>query len=490
MSVVSMITPSSNCDDLGDVFQRQKTAFDRHRMPSLQERIRRLDLLHNAVLDYQDRLIAAVNNDFGNRSQAETRLAEIFPILEGIHYCRKNLKRWMKPQRRKVPLLVMPASVQLVPQPVGVVGIVVPWNFPIFLGLSPLLYALAAGNHAMLKMSEFAPQTGELMCQMLSEVFPEEQVAVFNGDVEVATRFTNLPFDHLVFTGSTQVGRTVMRSAAENLTPVTLELGGKSPAIIHREFPVREAAKRIAFGKSINAGQVCVSPDYVLCPREHVNDFCREFIKVLTESYPTIKRNKDYTAIITERQRDRLKSYVRDAREKGAQVMEVNPAGESFDTDRKLPMTLLLNVNNDMKVMQDEIFGPLLPVLPYDSLDEALAYVNGRDRPLALYYFDWDGKRAQKVLENTHSGGACVNDTMSHVMADDIPFGGVGPSGIGQYHGREGFETFSNLKGVVKKGRLNASDFVGAPWDRPIFNMLVAFHGLKFRKRKIKGDIA
>lgn len=454
-------------------------------MPDATSRIRNLDKLHNLLIENKDSLIAAVNNDFDNRSEAETLMAEIFPLLEGIAYARKRIKRWMKPSKRHVPQMLQPASVKVFPQPVGVVGIVVPWNFPIFLGLSPLIYALAAGNHAMLKMSEFAPQTGELLEKLLHEAYPRELVAVFNGGVEVATEFTALPFDHIVFTGSTQVGKIVMKAAAENLTPVTLELGGKSPTIIHPDYPVDEAARRIAFGKCINAGQVCVSPDYILVHNEKLMEFCKAFGDAVMQRYPTINDNQDYTAIITERQRSRLISYLDDAEQKGAQLMQINPAGESFNEGNKLPMTLVLNATDDMLVMQEEIFGPILPVIGYNDLDEALQLVKDRPRPLALYYFDWDQKRANQVLANTHSGGVCINDTMSHVMADDIPFGGIGPSGIGHYHGKEGFDAFSHQKGVVRKGKFNASNMVGAPWDRPVFNFIKKLQWMKFKPRKI-----
>ena len=486
MTVVQLVETPSASPDLDSVMLAQRARFRANPSPSLEERYRRLDVLHNAIVENSDRLVAAINDDFDSRCEAETLMAEIFPALEGIKYCRKNLKRWMKPQRRKVPEILAPASVKVYAQPLGVIGIVVPWNFPVFLGLSPLIYAIAAGNSAMLKMSEFAPRTGELLARILADIFPSDLVTVVNGGVDVATQFTNLPFDHLVFTGSTQVGRIVMRAAAENLTPVTLELGGKSPAIIHEDFPVREAAKRIAFGKNMNSGQVCVSPDYILCPRDKVGEFCTDFIAQITSGYPAIASNPDVTSIITDQQKARLVNYVEDAKSKGARVIEINPSNEDFSNSPKLPMTLLTDVTDDMLVMQEEIFGPLLPVLPYDTMEEALEIVNDRDRPLALYYFDWDKERSEQILHKTHSGGACINDTMSHVMADDIPFGGVGPSGIGHYHGREGFEAFSNLRGVVRKGKFNASALVGAPWDRFVFRALVAFQWLKHRPKKMK----
>ena len=441
MSVSLAEVPQNTGLDLAALLSAQKKACAADPMPNYKTRIRRLDKLHNAILDYRFRLIAAVSNDFSNRASAETDLAEIMPLLDGIAYYRGKLRRLMKPQNRHVPLTVMPAKVEVHYQPVGVVGIVVPWNFPIFLALSPLVGALAAGNRAMLKASEYAPATGELMQQMFSEIFEEDEVTIVTGGVDVATEFTKLPFDHLVFTGSTSVGRIVMRAAAENLTPVTLELGGKSPAIIHEEFPIAEAANRIAFGKGINAGQVGVSPDYVLCPRDQVNAFCSEFSDAIQTAYPTLKTNADYTTIITDKQKTRLEGYLKDAVENGAELITINPQGEDLSQTRKFPVTLVLNATEDMLVMREEIFGPILPVIPYDSLSDAISYVNGRPRPLALYYFDWDKARADKVLAETHSGGACINDTMSHVMADDIPFGGIGPSGMGHYHGEEGFRT-------------------------------------------------
>lgn len=472
--------------DLESLLQRQKQAYLADPMPSHSDRVRRLDKLHNALLDNRERFAAAANQDFSSRPAAETEMAEIVPLLEGIAYYRKRLKKLMKPQKRHAPPTVMPAKIEVRYQPLGVVGIVVPWNFPIFLALSPLVGALAAGNRAMLKASEFAPATGALLQEVISNIFSDDEVCVVTGGVEVATEFTKLPFDHLVFTGSTQVGKIVMKAAAENLTPVTLELGGKSPVIIHEDFPVQEVANRVAFGKGINGGQVCVSPDYILCPSEKVNEFCKAFQEEITKSYPSLRDNGDYTAIITDRQMERLEGYLKDASEKGADILTINPQGEDFDGTRKMPMTLVLGATNDMLVMQEEIFGPILPVLPYDDLNEAIAYVNERPRPLALYYFDWNKSRADKVLASTHSGGACVNDTMSHVMVDDIPFGGVGSSGMGHYHGEEGFRTFSKAKGIVRKGRMNATAFVAPPWGNAMFRGLAAFQKLRFRRRRIK----
>jgi len=470
---------------LADLLAMQRQAYLQDQMPDRKTRIHRLDRLHNALLDYREQLQQAVSDDFSNRAVAETNMTELDPLLEGIAYYRKRLGKLMKPQRRHTPLSQRPAKAMVHYQPLGVVGIVAPWNFPIFLALSPLVGALAAGNRAMIKTSEFAPRTGELLEKMIGEAFSADEVLVITGDVDVATAFTKLPFDHMVFTGSTTVGKIVMRAATENLTPVTLELGGKSPAIIHRDFPIAEAAKRLAFSKGINAGQLCVSPDYVLCPRDQVDAFCDAFAESIRKSYPTMRDNRDYTAIITERQKQRLEGYLADARDKGAELVVINPANEDFAGTRKLPMTLVKGANDDMSVLQDEIFGPIVPVIPYDSVEEALEYVNGRPRPLALYYFDWDKGRAQHVVENTHSGGVALNETMVHVMFDDLPFGGVGPSGIGHYHGKEGFLTFSKAKGVIRKGRINPMMWIAPPWGNWLYRKVAALQSRRFRRRAI-----
>lgn len=449
--------------------------------PTAEERIDRLDRLHNAILDYEDRIISAISADFGNRAPAETKLSEIYALLENIAYQRKHLRRWMRPQRRHTPLTAWPARTQLIYQPLGVVGIIAPWNFPVFLALSPLIGALAAGNRAMLKMSELAPATADLIANMIAETFAPEEVTVVTGGPEVAQAFSELPFDHLVFTGSTRIGRKVMAAAAPNLTPVTLELGGKSPAIIHDSYDLDEAARRLTFGKCFNAGQICVAPDYVLCPREKVDAFATTFLAAVKESYPTLADNDDATAIISKDHYQRIEKLVTEAVAQGATAQ--TPEGHD-PGNGKYPMTVLTNVPADTTVMREEIFGPVLPVLPYDTLDDAIAHVNDGPRPLALYYFDNDSARADKVLRQTHSGGACINDTLSHVTADDLPFGGIGESGMGHYHGHEGFKTFSKAKGVVRKGRIDATRFVAPPWGNAMFKRLMAFQRWRFRRRR------
>jgi coniferyl-aldehyde dehydrogenase len=475
-------TPEQIAQALTAQLGAQRASYDKAPAPTAQERIDRLNRLHNALLDYKERLIDVVDQDFSGRAHAETMMLEILPVLEGIAYNKKHLKSWMKSSRRHTPLMLFGSKTKVHYQPLGVVGIVVPWNFPIFLGLSPLAGALAAGNRAMIKTSEFAPRTGALLKEMIESAFSSDEVTVFNGGVEVASEFTKLPFDHLVFTGSTQVGKIVMRAAAENLTPVTLELGGKSPAIIHDSFPIEEAAKRIAFGKGLNAGQVCVSPDYIMVPRAKVDAFVTAFQAALSNLYPSVRENSDFTAIITEAQRERLLANLEDAKAKGAQITVVNPTQDSFEGTRKLPMHIVTNVTEDMRVMQEEIFGPIVPVVPYDTIDEAIAFVNARPRPLALYYFDWDTARGERILNETHSGGVCVNDVMMHVGVDDMPFGGVGPSGMGHYHGKEGFLNFSKAKGVVVKGKFNPVAYVQAPWGNRMYNRYVSFQMRRYKK--------
>ena len=445
-------------------FALQRQAFRSNPMPSAEQRIQWLKALHQQLVDEQDALISAISQDFSNRSADETLLAELMPSLHGIHYASKRIKKWMKPSRRSVGMQFMPAQAKVIYQPLGVVGVIVPWNYPLFLAIGPLVGALAAGNRVMIKMSESTPATSQLVKDLLARVFPEDLVSVVLGEAEVGMAFSKLPFDHLLFTGATSIGKHVMRAAAENLTPVTLELGGKSPAIVSASVPLADAAERIAFGKTLNAGQTCVAPDYVLVPRDRVEGFVEAYRQVVQSFYPTLADNPDYTAIINERQLQRLNGYLQDAESKGAQVIPLFAEGQG----RRMPQAVLLNVTDEMKVMQDEIFGPLLPIIPYDKLEDAFAFINERDRPLALYYFGYDKSEQQRVLHETHSGGVCLNDTLLHVAQDDMPFGGVGPSGMGHYHGHEGFLTFSKAKGVFIKQRFNAAKMIYPPYGKAL----------------------
>ena len=446
----------------------QRAAYRANPMPSAEQRRAWLKALRELILGEKQALIEAVSRDFSNRAAEETLLAEIMPSLHGIDYASKRLGRWMKPSRRSVGLAFQPAAAKVVYQPLGVVGVIVPWNYPLYLAFGPLIGALAAGNRVMIKMSESTPATSQLVKELLARIFPEEMVAVVLGEAEVGQAFSRLPFDHLLFTGATSIGKHVMRAAAENLVPVTLELGGKSPAIVSADVPLADAAERIAFGKTMNAGQTCVAPDYVLVPQDRLEGFVAAYRAAVQRFYPKLENNPDYTAIINERQLGRLKGYIADAEAKGAQLVPLFPG----DQGRRLAHSLVLNVSDEMKLMQEEIFGPLLPIVPYQRLDEAFAYINDRPRPLALYYFGYDKGEQQRVLHETHSGGVCLNDTLLHVAQDDMPFGGVGPSGMGHYHGHEGFLTFSKAKGVLIKQRFNAARLIYPPYGTAIQKLI------------------
>ncbi|WP_404939069.1 coniferyl aldehyde dehydrogenase [Pseudomonas atacamensis] len=449
-------------------FQAQRAAYAANPMPPAAQRQQWLKALRDLLSAERQALIDAISADFSHRSADETLLAELMPSLHGIHYASRHLKSWMKPSRRKVGVAFQPASAKVVYQPLGVVGVIVPWNYPLYLAVGPMVGALAAGNRVMLKLSESTRATGLLLKELLARIFPEDLVCVVLGEADVGVAFSRLPFDHLLFTGSTSVGKHVMRAAAENLTPVTLELGGKSPAIVSRDVPLKDAAERIAFGKTLNAGQTCVAPDYVLVPEDRVGAFVEAYRQAVKGFYPTLADNADYTAIINERQLARLNGYVSDATSKGALLIPLFEQGQG----RRMPHSVLLNVSDEMTVMQDEIFGPLLPIVPYRDLEQAFAYINQRPRPLALYYFGYDKREQHRVLHETHSGGVCLNDTLLHVAQDDMPFGGIGPSGMGHYHGHEGFLTFSKAKGVLIKQRFNAARLIYPPYGRSIQKLI------------------
>ncbi|WP_367086090.1 coniferyl aldehyde dehydrogenase [Pseudomonas sp. HOU2] len=455
-------------EELDRLFAAQRAAYAANPMPAAEQRQQWLKALRELLSNERQALVDAISADFSHRSADETLLAELMPSLHGIHYASRHLKGWMKSSRRKVGMAFQPASAKVVYQPLGVVGIIVPWNYPLYLAIGPLVGALAAGNRVMLKLSESTPATGQLLKTLLGRIFPEDLVCVVLGEADIGVAFSRLRFDHLLFTGATSIGKHVMRAAAENLTPVTLELGGKSPAIVSRDVPLKDAAERIAFGKTLNAGQTCVAPDYVLVPQDRVGAFVEAYRQVVNNFYPTLADNPDYTAIINERQMARLNGYVSDATSKGALLIPLFEQGQG----RRMPHSLLLNVTDEMTVMQDEIFGPLLPIVPYQDLDQAFAYINQRPRPLALYYFGYDKREQNRVLHETHSGGVCLNDTLLHVAQDDMPFGGIGPSGMGHYHGHEGFLTFSKAKGVLIKQRFNAAKLIYPPYGKSIQKLI------------------
>jgi coniferyl-aldehyde dehydrogenase len=449
---------------LDHVFQLQRQASRRQPYPPADERRTHLDAMCRLLLDNGDAMAAAIDADFGHRSVHETRILEIFPALQAAKHARAHVAKWMRPERKSVSVWFMPGRARVVKQPLGVVGIIVPWNYPLYLAVGPLVSALAAGNRVMVKMSEFTPRFAELFAHLIGSSFASDHVAVVNGDVEVAQAFAAKPFDHLLFTGSTSVGHQIMRAAAEHLTPVTLELGGKSPVIIAPEFPVDVAARRIIWGKCLNAGQTCIAPDYLLLPAGEVQGFIDSARSEVRRFYPESIASTDYSAIINARHYGRLLGYLEDARAKGAQVVPL--ADGEFPSTRKLPPTIVTGVNDDMRVMQDEIFGPLLPLVPYRHLDEALGYVADHPRPLAMYYFDYDRARIERVLHDSMAGGVTINDTMLHIAQDELPFGGVGASGMGQYHGEEGFTIFSKRKGVFLQSRLNGLWLFKPPYGK------------------------
>jgi acyl-CoA reductase-like NAD-dependent aldehyde dehydrogenase len=423
----------------------------------------------------KDAIAEAISRDFGNPSRHESLMSEVFVVLGAIKHTKTHLREWMEPEEREVGWVFLPASVEVRPQPLGVVGIISPWNYPVQLAFAPLVQALAAGNRAMIKPSELVPETGALLRDLVAETFPDDQVTVITGGPEVGEAFSHLAFDHLVFTGSTRVGKLVMKAASENLVPVTLELGGKSPTIVGPGFSAKTAAERILAGKLFNAGQTCIAPDYVMIPAGTRDVFVEACKAAVAKMYPTLEKNPDYTSIVNDKHYARLQGYVQDAKTRGARVVELNPAGEALDAasgTRKLAPTLVLDPSDEMLVMQEEIFGPILPVVTYQTLDEAIAYVNDHPRPLALYVFSHDRSATDRVLAETVSGGVTVNETLLHVAQDDVPFGGVGPSGMGHYHAHEGFETFTKKKPVFRQARVNTTGLMRPPFGKTIDRLL------------------
>ena len=459
--------------ELGQIFRRQRAAFAATGAPDLGARRAALKRLERLVLDNREAVADAIAEDFGHRSRHETALAEIFLTVDGLRHAGARLRRWMRPRRRAVSWPFLPARARVIHQPLGVVGIIAPWNYPFNLALAPLTGALAAGNRVMIKPSELTPATSALLARLLGQGFERDEVAVVTGGPEVGKAFAALPFDHLMFTGSTAIGVSILHAAADNLTPVTLELGGKSPAIVAEGYPLERAALKIMAGKLFNAGQTCIAPDYVLIPKARLEDFVAAARDAVAKLYPTLAENPDYTAIVNQRHYRRLAGLVEKAREGGARVVEINPAGESLGPGaRKFPPTLVVGAGEQSAVMSEEIFGPVLPIVPYGDLDQAIDYVNARPRPLALYHFDDDRGRAERVLRETTSGGAALNDTLLQTALNDLPFGGVGASGMGAYHGRDGFETFSHKKSVFAQSRLSVSAMLSPPFGRVAERML------------------
>lgn len=445
--------------------ESQRAAFTAELPVSAAIRKDRLTRVGKLLVDNADALCDAMSEDFGHRSKDQSMMTDLVSALGEVKYARKHVDKWMRPEKRGVrfPLGVFGARARIEYQPKGVVGIISPWNFPIQLTFSPLADVLAAGNRAMIKMSEFTPATSALVEKLIGESFAPEEIAVFNGGADVGQAFSGLPFDHLLFTGATSVGKHILHAAADSLTPVTLELGGKSPTIFGESADITRSTSRVAMGKMMNAGQICLAPDYMMVPEGKESEVIQGLSAAVTEQYPTLDANDDYTSIINDRHYERLQGYLKDAKEKGAELVEINPGNEDFNASnkRKMPLTIIRNPTDDMKVMQEEIFGPVLPIKTYKNVNEAIDYVNANDRPLGLYYFGSDSAEEQQVLSKTISGGATVNDVIFHIAMDELPFGGVGPSGMGSYTGHEGFKTFSHAKSVYSQPKMDIAKLGG-----------------------------
>ncbi|RBM07689.1 coniferyl aldehyde dehydrogenase [Novacetimonas cocois] len=450
--------------DLPGILARQRAAFMQDGPPGAARRRADLRRLKAEILRRRGDIVRALNTDFGQRSERESAIVELIPLVQSINYLTCYLGHWMKPKRRHVSAYFQCGGAWVVRQPIGVVGIIAPWNYPLSLALVPLATAIAAGNRAMIKPSELTPATAALIGEIVRAVFPPEQVAVVTGDAELGAAFSALPFDHILFTGSTAVGRKVAAAAARNLTPVTLELGGKSPVVIEPGFPMERAADRVAYGKLTNAGQTCIAPDYVLLHEADEDAFARAYRQAVERLHPgDYAGSPDYTAILNQHHYERLRGLIRDAEEHGARVIRL---GADSDTGHVLAPALVLGTTPEMAIMREEIFGPVLPVLTYRNPDEAIAFINARPRPLALYYFGDRRAQRDRLLERTVSGNVTINGTLLHYAQDDLPFGGVGDSGIGAYHGREGFMALTHPRGIYRQGRINAATLLQPPFGK------------------------
>ena len=462
-----MATPSPQArmtaPRLHTLLSAQKNAYDSQGIPSLEHRLASLNDLFNILKTNQHAIAEAISKDFGHRAQQETQLAELFLCIDGIRYIRKHLKKWMRPQKRSTSIWLLGSGNRVIPQPLGVVGIVVPWNYPLFLCISPLIGALAAGNRCMIKMAANSRHLSQLLKGLFAEKFSADMLTIAHG--AKGTDFSSLAFDHLIFTGSGDSGRQVMRAAANNLTPVTLELGGKSPTIIAADYSITKAAERLLFSKCLNAGQTCVAPDYVFVPEGKIDEFIAASKIIISGRYTNIE-SADYTSIIDDRAYLRLKNTLADAIDQGATATVLVPNSQANDVTRKFPPTLLTQVKGTMRVMQEEIFGPLLPIMAYQHIDDVLGYINSKDRPLALYLFSNDKQLQDKVINKTKSGGVCLNDAALHVGQNDMPFGGAGESGMGQYHGTEGFMAMSKLRPIFKQARFSPLAMMYPPYGQ------------------------
>jgi coniferyl-aldehyde dehydrogenase len=459
-------------ESLTKVLDAQRADYLAEGHVSAETRIDRINRGIASLAKYQDQLVDALNTDFSCRPRQLSMLTDIAGSISPMKSAAKHLRKWMKPEKRKTmfPLNLFGGRSRVEYQPLGVVGILSPWNFPVNLTFGPLAEVLAAGNRSIIKPSEFTPSVSEVMANLVKDAWDEKEVAVFTGGPEVGAAFTAMPFDHMIFTGATSIARHVMAAAARNLVPVTLELGGKSPVLVSRSANIKQAVGRIMLGKTMNAGQICLAPDYLMVPEEKLEEVISEIKLSVAEMYPKLLDNPQYTSVVNDRHYQRLQENLADARSKGGEVIEVNPAGENFAGQRgtqKIAPTIIKNPTENMRVLEEEIFGPLLPIKTYKDFNETIDYVNSKPRPLGLYYFGEDANEERQVLDRTTSGGVCLNDVIMHIMQEDLPFGGVGPAGMGSYHGFDGFRTFSHAKAIYKQPKF---DIAGLAGMRPPYN--------------------
>ena len=456
----------SSFEEMNKVLSEQKDFFIKNGSPSVELRIDRLQRLKSLIMDNRYDFVDALNTDFGNRSNNASMLSDVYGIMPAINLAIKNVKKWSKPEKNSsnFPFGLLGAKSYVKYEPLGTVGMISPWNFPVNLTFVPLVSIFAAGNQVMHKPSEHTPVTSTLLKDLCDKTYDQNEFATFLGGPDVGEAFTKLNFNHLLYTGGGEVAKHVMNAASQNLVPCTLELGGKSPVVIGKSADLKTSAKRIMFGKTMNAGQICLAPDYVIVHKDKKDDFIKETKDAVTEYFPDIKNNEDYTSIINQKHYDRLKDLLDDAVAKGANVDEINPANEDFSQQEfyKIPPTIVTNTTDDMKIMQEEIFGPILPVVEYEEIDEATKLINSKDRPLGLYYFGTDKKEEDNILNNTSSGGVTVNNVISHLQQNDLSFGGVGPSGMGRYKSFDGFKNFSNPRAYFKDVSFKLDKFFDA----------------------------
>lgn len=435
--------------------QAQRDSYIAEGYVSAETRIDRIDRAIDILVTHAEAISAAMNDDFSCRPRQTNLMTDVTGSIECLKHSKKHLKNWMKSEKRPTmfPLNLLGARSQISYQPKGVVGVIAPWNFPFGMVFEPLAGVLAAGNRAMIKPSEFTPATSSIMAEIIGSAFDPSELAVFTGGPEVGQAFSTLPFDHLIFTGATSVARHIMSATADNLVPVTLELGGKSPVIITRSADIGEAVQRIMVGKMLNAGQVCIAPDYLMVPEEALEQVIEKATKIVGDMYPKILDNKDYTAMVNDRHYQRISANLADAEKRAIPTVTINPADEDFtkNPSQKIAPTLIINPDDEAMCMQDEIFGPILPIKTYKNFEETISYINNRPRPLAAYFFGKDKAEEERFLTGTTSGGVSINDVMFHMLQKDLPFGGIGPSGMGAYHGIEGFKTFSHAKGIYRQ---------------------------------------